>query len=75
LFSIPANFKYSLIKLNKVVEQIDQISVSRLYDFIDASIETEIVEDDKLDITFVVKESEKFYVKKVSNHNAFLIFP
>ena len=45
--------KYSLIKLNKVVEQIDKISVSRLYDFIDASIEAEIVEDDKLDITFM----------------------
>ena len=58
--------KYSLNKINKVVEQIDQISVSRLYDFIDASIETEIVEDDKLDITFVVKESEKFYVKKIN---------
>ena len=60
------NKKYSLNKLNKVVKQIDQISVSRLYDFIDASIETEIIEDDKLDITFVVKESEKFYVKKIN---------
>ena len=58
--------KYSLNKLNKVVKQIDQISVSRLYDFIDASIETDIVEDDKLDITIVVKESEKFYVKKIN---------
>ena len=58
--------KYSLIKLNKVVKQIDQISVSRLYDFIDATIETEIVEGDKLDLTFVVKESEKFYVKKIN---------
>tara|TARA_B100001057_G_scaffold454676_1_gene500638 strand:+ start:32 stop:2260 length:2229 start_codon:yes stop_codon:yes gene_type:complete len=60
------NEKYSLIKLNKVVAQIDKISVSRLYDFIDASIETEIVEDDKLDISFLVKESEKFYVKKIN---------
>ena len=58
--------KYSLIKLNKVVEQIDQISVSRLYDFIDATIETEKIGDDKLDIKFVVKESEKFYVKKIN---------
>ena len=56
--------KYSLNKLNKVVKQVDKISVSRLYDFIDATIETEIVGNDKLDITFVVKESEKFYVKK-----------
>ena len=58
--------KYSLNKLNKVVKQIDQISVSRLYDFIDATIETNIIENDKLDITFVVKESEKFYVKKIN---------
>ena len=58
--------KYSLNKLNKVVKQIDQISVSRLYDFIDASIKTEIVEEDKLNITFEVKESEKFYVKRIN---------
>ena len=60
------NEKYSLNKLNKVVGQIDQISVSRLYDFIDAAIETEIIDDNSLDITFVVKESEKFYVKKIN---------
>ncbi len=58
--------KYSLNKLNKVVKQIDQISTSRLYDFIDASIETEVIGDDKLDITFEVKESEKFYVKRIN---------
>ena len=58
--------KYSLNKLNKVVKQIDQISVSRLYDFIDAAIETTIIEDNKLDITFIIKESEKFYVKKIN---------
>ncbi len=58
--------KYSLNKLNKVVKQIDKISVSRLYDFIDATIETNIIEDNKLDIAFVVRESEKFYVKKIN---------
>ena len=58
--------KYSLNKLNNVVKQIDKISVSRLYDFIDASIETEIVDDNSLNIIFVVTESEKFYVKKIN---------
>ena len=58
--------RYSLNKLNKVVKQIDQISVSRLYDFIDASIETEIIGENELDISFIVKESEKFYVKKIN---------
>ena len=60
------NQKYSLNKLNKVVKQIDRISVSRLYDFIDATIETKIIEDDKLNISFIVKESEKFYVKRIN---------
>jgi Outer membrane protein/protective antigen OMA87 len=45
--------RYSLNKLNKVVKQIDQISVSRLYDFIDASIEVgNNLEILKLDISF-----------------------
>ena len=48
------------------MKQIDNISVSRLYDFIDATIDTEIVDEDKLDITFSIKESEKFYVKKIN---------
>tara|TARA_B100001057_G_scaffold354504_1_gene356469 strand:+ start:264 stop:2492 length:2229 start_codon:yes stop_codon:yes gene_type:complete len=58
--------KYSLNKLNNVVKQIDKISVSRLYDFIDATIDEEIIDEDKLNITFAIKESEKFYVKKIN---------
>ena len=58
--------KYSLNKLNKVAKQIDKISVSRLYDFIDATIETEEVDENKLKITFAIKESKKFYVKKIN---------
>ncbi|WP_075482699.1 outer membrane protein assembly factor BamA [Candidatus Pelagibacter communis] len=58
--------KYSLNKVNKVVKQIDKISVSRLYDFIDATIETEILNDNKLKLSFQVKESEKFYVNKIN---------
>ena len=63
--------KYSFNKLNKVVKQIDKISVSRLYDFIDASIETQIVNDNKLDIKFVVNESEN--IKTVNKDNKALI--
>ena len=48
--------KYSLNRLNKVVQQIDKISVSRLYDFIDATIETEIVNENKLNISLMLKK-------------------
>ena len=57
--------KYSLIEINKVVDQIDKISVSRLYDFIDATIEINEIADNKLDLTFTIIESDKFFVKKI----------
>ena len=58
--------KYSLNKINKVVKEIDKISVSRLYDFIDATIEINEIDDSQLNLSFSVLESEKFFVNKVN---------
>ena len=58
--------KYSLNKINKVVKEIDKISVSRLYDFIDATIEINEIDDSQLSLSFSVLESEKFFVNKVN---------
>ena len=57
--------KYSLNKINKVIKEIDKISVSRLYDFIDATIEIDEVNNDKLDLKFAVIESDKFFVNRI----------
>ena len=57
--------KYSLIKINKVIKEIDKISVARLYDFIDATIEINESGENKLDLIFSVIESEKFFVNKI----------
>ncbi len=59
------NEKYSLIKINKVIKEIDKISVARLYDFIDATIEINEVGENKLDLIFAVVESDKFFVNKI----------
>ena len=59
------NEKYSLNKINKVIKEIDKISVARLYDFIDATIEINEVGEDKLDLIFSVIESDKFFVNKI----------
>ncbi len=59
------NEKYSLNKINKVIKEIDKISVARLYDFIDATIEINEVGENKLDLIFSVVESDKFYVNKI----------
>ncbi len=57
--------KYSLIKINKVIKEIDKISVARLYDFIDATIEINETGENKLDLLFSIVESDKFYVNKI----------
>ena len=59
------NKKYSLNEINKVIKEIDKISVSRLYDFIDATIEINEIGKDKLDLTFSVIESDKFFVNNI----------
>ena len=57
--------KYSLNEINKVIKEIDKISVSRLYDFIDATIEIDEVNNNKLDLKFAVIESDKFFVNRI----------
>ena len=60
------NESYSINKITKVVDEIDKISLSREYDFINASFTETKVANNKLDITFTVTESEKFYVEKIN---------
>ena len=48
------------------MEEIDKISLSRQYDFINASFSEKKVQDNKLDITFTVTESEKFYIERIN---------
>ena len=58
--------KISLNQINKVIKEIDKISVSRLYDFIDATIEIDEIEENKLDLVFTIVESEKFFVNRIN---------
>ncbi len=60
------NAKYSFNKINKVIKEIDKISVARLYDFIDATIEIDEVGENNLNLKFAVIESDKFFVNKVN---------
>ena len=57
---------YSINKISKVVEEIDKVTLSREYDFINASYTENILEKNKLNIVFEVTESEKFYVEKIN---------
>ena len=58
--------KYSFNKISKIVKEIDKISLSREYDFINATILEEKLESNKININFKVSESEKFYVERIN---------
>ena len=60
------NKTYSFNKISRVVEEIDKISLSREYDFINAEIIENKLDQNKIDIVFKVKESEKFYIERVN---------
>ena len=58
--------EYSFNKVSKIVEEIDKISLSREYDFINASILEEKIDTNKINITFKVTESDKVYVERIN---------
>ena len=58
--------RYSLNELDKILNEIDKIASARLYDFIDAEIEKKIIDNNKINFTFNIVDSEKFYVERIN---------
>ena len=58
--------KYSLFKINNVIDEIDKISLSRQFDFINADLIETIIDDNKIDLSFNISESEKFYIERIN---------
>ena len=58
--------EYSLDKVEKILREVDKIALTKQYQFIDASLEETIVDNNKLDISFTLKDNEKFYVEKIN---------
>ncbi len=57
---------YSLDTINKILDEIETIASMRLYDFIDVSVEENIIDENKLDLNFIVSDSEKKYVERIN---------
>ncbi len=58
--------KYSLNNINIILDEIDKIASSRLYDFISVDVKERIVDENKIIFDFTVTDSEKFYVEKIN---------
>ena len=66
LLSELPNEIYSLDKINKILNEVDKVALSKQYEFVDASLTEKIIGDDKINITITLSESEKFYVEKIN---------
>ena len=56
---------YSLLKVNDLLDDINDIALSRQYEFINASI-NETIKGDRIDFDINISESDKFYVEKIN---------
>ena len=57
---------YSINKLNKIAKEVEYLTLKNDYEFIDASFKEKIVDTNKIDLEFVIKEFEKEYLSKVN---------
>ena len=57
---------YSINKLNKIAKEVEYLTLKNDYEFIDASFKEKIVDTNKIDLQFVIKEFEKEYLSKVN---------
>jgi outer membrane protein insertion porin family len=56
---------YSLEKLNKILNEIDKIALSKQYQFVKASFIEELI-GDKINISITLKDSEKVYIERIN---------
>ena len=57
---------YSINRLNKIAKEVEYLTLTNDYEFIDASFNEKIVSSNKIDLTFKIKEFEKQYLSKVN---------
>ena len=65
LFNNLEKSPYSLNAVNKILEEIDKITIEEEFKTINASVE-EVIADNKLNINFIIEETEKFFVEKIN---------
>ena len=60
------NKKYSYKGIESILDEIDIIASYKNYEFLDVTVAENIVENNKIDFVFNIKDGEKFYVEKIN---------
>ena len=61
-----SNEIYSFKVIEKILEEIEAIAKKEDYEFVDANIEEKTIDNNLIDVTLNIIESEKFYIKKIN---------
>ena len=56
---------YSLNSIDKILKEIDKIILNEQFEFLKSTV-NESIEDNLINLTFDIEESEKFYVEKIN---------
>jgi len=56
---------YSLNSINKILNEIDKIVLNEQYEFLKSRVD-EKINDNLINLTFNIEESEKFYIEKIN---------
>ena len=56
---------YSLNSIGKILKEIDKIALNEQFEFLNSTV-NESIEDNLINLTFDIDESEKFYVEKIN---------
>ena len=60
------NVKYSYNGIQSILDEIDQIALSKNYEFFDVLVSEDIDENNKINFVFNIKDDNKLYVEKIN---------
>mgnify|MGYP005993189253 CR=1 FL=1 len=65
LFKDLKNTRYSINKIEMILEEIDNVVLDEQYESVEAIVNEELI-DNQLNLKFIVNETKKFFVKKIN---------
>jgi outer membrane protein insertion porin family len=65
LFNDLKNTRYSINKINMILDEIDSVVLDEQYESVEAIVDEKLV-DNQLNLKFIVKETEKIFVRKIN---------
>ena len=64
--------KYSLKKIEDILDEIDLIALNENYEFVSATYNENIIDKNKINLTINLKDAEKFYVDRINIYGNFV---